>query len=641
MPDLSMRLQKRDVSQIPASLGSALLTWMGVVLIALLLPLTTGPAFAKPATTATTAPAWLAPAEDAEWKMGGFLPPEEAFHFSYLISDTQTIVLIWNIAEGYALYKDYFHFRLVDPDQEGLTLHPFFGAGEWYDDPEYGRIETYTGLLELPLLLNPPVANGSVLTLEVAYRGCARAGLCYPPLSRTLSLSFAGAQAPVEEPVWVADSADSTNTATSTDPLETRWQHPLWQLMLFSFLAGVGMAFSACVYPMIPIVTAIVCGPHVPAGSFKSSALAAVYVLAMSAIYALAGVVAALLGINLQARAQSPWVLLPVALLFLVLSLAAWGLFQLQLPSRLQTLLAGAQHRLQSGNYRSAALMGALSALIVGPCTTPVLAGALTWMASGESVLRGGLALWALGLGMGAPLLLIGWGAGALLPKAGAWMQRVRFVMGALLLALGLHFVSRLLPVQATLWLVALWWGGVALALWMTRSHLGWPTRRTAVIALCCLVLGLFSAWRAEQGATHWQALFSTAPVSRAPETSLTFDALDSLSALERARLENQRLQRPFVVKVTADWCSDCRQLERTLFSHPRAVEVLNTFGRYQLDISTITEDQHTLMQSLQLFGPPALLFFDSDGNEIPGSRLVGRFNLPQLEERASAFTYP
>ncbi|MFC3914739.1 protein-disulfide reductase DsbD [Pseudaeromonas sharmana] len=561
-----------------------------------------------------------------------FLPAEQAFAVQLQAYPDHVTVTI-DIAPGYYLYRDKLSWRL----QSGAAPQVTLPAGQAHADEFFGTTEVYTEVLQFDIPL--PVRQGSdQLTLH--YQGCTT-GMCYPPRQVRISLQASqesetsGAPArPAAQDVGqatspvAADSAampeaaeDTPLTSTSgTAPMTAQAAQGGWRSALLFLLLGIGLAFTPCVLPMYPILSAIILGRGGLSGR-RAFTLSLAYVQGMALTYTLFGLAVASVGASLQIWLQQPPVLLAFSLLFLLLALPMFGLFELQLPASLQTRLQQLAGRQQGGSLPGVLVMGALSALVCSPCTTAPLSGALLYVAQGGDWRQGALLLYLLAFGMGLPLLLLGTLGNRWLPRSGMWMVRVRQVFGFVLLAAPLLLLSRLMPA----WLPPLMWSLwlLALLLFVALRCLPGGQWRLAGLALGPL-LALLLGWQL------WPS-----PVERLP-----FETVQDWPQLQQRLAQAQRQGQPVMVDLYADWCSACHQFERETFSDPRVHQSLSGYLLLRADVSAPGDAQTTLLRQLQVPGLPAILFYD-DG-EAQG-RIDGFLNaeafldaLPSCEQRQS-----
>ena len=579
----------------------------------------------------------LAPLRDlgAALGLGGaaqeFLEPDQAYQFSAEVRDPQTIVARWEIAQGYYLYRERLGFDLEDAEQVKLGT-PELPAGEDKDDEFLGRTQVYHHLLEVRLPVIRQTDAAVPVTLEVRYQGCAEAGLCYPPMTKTASLTLpTAAPAGVNQTVAVQGQPEpSLPPAAEQDRIAQTLASGGTLLVLGSFFVfGLLLAFTPCVFPMIPILSSIIAGQGSDISAKRAFGLSAVYVLAMAVTYTIAGVVAGLFGENLQATFQNPWILGAFSLLFVLLALSMFGFYELQLPSGWQSRLAGLSNRQHGGTLLGVAIMGFLSALIVGPCVAPPLAGALIYIGHTGDALLGGSALFAMSLGMGAPLLVVGTSAGKLLPKAGPWMDALKAAFGVLLLALAIWMLERIVPGP----LVLLMWAALLIvsavylgALDAVPAASGWRKlwKGIGVLLLIYGALLLFGA--ASGGSDPWQPLrtFNLAMTSGEAESHADFQRIKTVEDLRRELALAQGQGQPVMLDFYADWCVECKRMEKYTFSDPQVQSALGQARLLQADVTANDDDDKRLLREFNLIGPPAILFFGPDGEERRNQRLIG-----------------
>jgi thiol:disulfide interchange protein DsbD len=550
-----------------------------------------------------------------------FLSVREAFKLSVVENTADKVTLRFVATDGYYLYRHRFQFRIEPADVgNGAAQLP---PGEKKHDEYFGDVEVYHGILDVEL----PLKNAYNLpyTLFVTYQGCADKGLCYPPETERLELD--GKAAPSNPSAAISSPASTPVTAWS------------WHELLLFFVAGLGLTFTPCVLPMLPILSGVVLRGQI--GGLRGLSLSLAYVLPMAACFALLGALMGVFGaeLNLQARLQSAWVLVPFALFFSLFALAMFGVFELRLPRFISEPLDRMAGTAKGGSLWGAALLGVVSSLLVSPCVSAPLAGALLYISASGDALGGGLKLFALGLGMGTPLVLFAVGGGTLLPKGGTWMVTVRNAFGVLLLAVSVWMLERVLPPSLALALWGLLAVGVALFLGALEFSYKAPRARLAqLLGLILLVYGI-SAWvgalRGESDPlrplgrpTESVAVAGAAPVTSTWQTVKTPAELDA--ALAAAKAANQ----PLLLDWYADWCISCKVIEREVLHAP---EVTSQLGRYRLvrfDITDSTEEQRTLLERYKLFGPPAILFFAPNGDEWADIRVVGEVDAATFAER-------
>lgn len=563
-----------------------------------------------------------------------FLQPDRAFLFSAEARDARTLTARWEVAEGYYLYRDKLTFKV---EGQGVTLGAVtVPPGEMKDDEYFGKVAIVRGsfAVDLPLVVGDGAAAPAEVALTVGYQGCAEDGICYPPITKTVPVNLKAGNG--NPPPSAADRGGSTPIVSETDRYTGLLSGGFSGGMLAAFF-GVGLllALTPCVFPMVPILSGILVGQKHMVTAARGFLLSSVYVLAMALTYALAGMLAGLFGQNLQAWSQQPAVLIGFALIFVALALSMFGLYDLQLPASWQARLAHLSQRQRVGSLGGVAVMGVLSAVVVGPCVAPPLAGALVYIGRSGDALLGGAALFAMALGMGMPLLVVGASAGHLLPRAGAWMETVKRFFGVLMLAVAVWFLSRILPGPLTLALYALVTVVAATLLGafhsLTESSsglrrfgkgLGWAACVYGAALLVGALRGNDDPLQplAQFGATRETAL-AAAGTPSAPG-GLAFRPVRGTAGLKAA------LQaaggRPVLLDLYADWCVECKKLERETFTDAGVRAVLNDAVLLRADVTANDEVDQELLRALGLFGPPAILFFDAKGEERRPYRLQG-----------------
>ncbi|MBD1554345.1 protein-disulfide reductase DsbD [Pseudomonas typographi] len=547
-----------------------------------------------------------------------FLPVERAFEVSQADSDPGTIKVRFVAADGYYLYRHRFQFH-TEPADIGLGPAQL-PAGEAKHDEYFGDVEVYHNIVDVTL--PRPATAGAAFTLVVGYQGCADKGLCYPPQTMRLSIAAVadGSNAP--------PAADSSATANGRAIAPPAWR---WQDLALFLLAGLGLTFTPCVLPMLPILSGVVLRGKV--GGWRGFALSLAYVLPMAVCFAVLGALMGMFGagMNLQARLQSPWVLVPFSLFFVVFALAMFGAFELRLPRVIGDRLHAIAHRTEGGSLLGAAVLGVLSSLLVSPCVSAPLAGALLYISASGDAVGGGLKLLALGLGMGAPLLLVGTGGAALLPKAGAWMNTVKHAIGVMLLGVAIALLARVVPGPVALLLAGALGVGTGVFLGALEFSAK-PTRQrlAQVLGLLLLCYGLACWVGALQGnGNPLQPLASlgqrTGPPAQAQaEGGQAWRTVTSSAELDAAVAAAAQAGKPLVLDWYADWCISCKVIEHEVLPAPEVVNKLAPYERIRFDMTASNDDQRQLLDRYRLFGPPAILFFNAQGSEVAVARVVG-----------------
>ncbi len=557
-----------------------------------------------------------------------FLDPAVAFKPSVRALDGQTIEVSYEIAKGYYLYRDKFRFRV---EGETVTLGtPTFPKGKEHNDENFGKVEVYYKQVAIRMPVERTAGGPLPLNLKVTAQGCADAGVCYPPQTQTVSVTLPDpASAPPASTNATVDGDESGKIAS------TLKHAGFWANLAFFFLAGLGLSLTPCVFPMIPILSGIIAGQGHKNSHARGFALALAYVLGMAVTYAAAGVAAGMTGTLISSALQNPWVLGSFALVFVVLSFSMFGFYELQLPTSLQSKLSEESGHLQGGRGIGVFLMGALSALIVGPCVAAPLAGALLYIGQTGDAVLGGTALFVMALGMGAPLIAVGVAGGSLLPKTGPWMEGVKKAFGVLLLATAVWLVSPVIPAVAAMlaWALLLIVPAIYLhALDPLPPHAkGWPRfwKGIGIVMLltgAALLIGALAG-----GRDPLQPLAGLrANAIAATEKKLPFERVASVAALE-ARIK--AAGRPVMLDFYADWCVSCKEMERFTFADPAVQAGLAGYTLLQADVTANSDDDKALLARFGLFGPPGIIFFDARGQENKAVRIVGFQDAAQFQK--------
>ena len=557
-----------------------------------------------------------------------FLDPAVAFKPSARALDAQTIEVTFAIAKGYYLYRDKFRFAV---DGESVALGtPVFPKGKEKDDENFGKVEVFYNSVAVRLPVERNASGELPLKLNVSSQGCADAGVCYPPQTQTVAVTLPdpattpAARSPVA--AMEATAGPSVNVDESGKIAGILRDAGFWATLAFFFVAGLGLALTPCVLPMIPILSGIIAGQGHRNSHTRGFALSLAYVLGMAVTYAAAGIAAGLTGTLLSAALQNAWVLGAFALVFVVLSFSMFGFYELQLPTALQSKLSEESGHLQGGRGIAVFAMGALSALIVGPCVAAPLAGALLYIGQTGDAVLGGTALFVMALGMGAPLIAVGTAGGSLLPKTGPWMEGVKKGFGVLLLATAVWLLTPVVPpvVPMLAWAALLIVPAIYLhALDPLPQHAkGWQ-RFWKGIGIVMLLTGAALLIGALAGSRDpLQPLAGLRTQAVAGEVrKLSFEPVRSVAELE-ARLA--AVDRPVMLDFYADWCVSCKEMERYTFADPAVREKLAGFTLLKADVTANSPDDKALLARFGLFGPPGIVFFTPGGKEVQGLRVVG-----------------
>ncbi|HEJ3722033.1 TPA: protein-disulfide reductase DsbD [Pseudomonas aeruginosa] len=548
---------------------------------------------------------------------GDFLKVDQAFKPSVERSDAQHVLLRFVNAEGYYLYRHRFQFK-VEPAQVSLGQVQL-PAGKQHHDEYFGDTEVYYNIVDLEIPLNNPARQP--YTLVVTYQGCADKGLCYPPETRRFDID-GGAATP------------ATNDAASKDPLEHKGKRSL----LFFFLAGLTLTFTPCVLPMLPILSGVVLRGR-PGGG-RGFVLSLAYVLPMALCFALLGALMGMFGasLNLQAQLQSPWVLVPFAAFFALFAVAMFGFFELRLPGFIREPLDRLAGDARGGSILGAATLGVLSSLLVSPCVSAPLAASLLYISASGDAWGGGLQLFALGLGMGTPLVVFGAGGGALLPKSGAWMNGVRNAFGVLLLAVAVWLLERVVSGPVALMLWGMLAGGAGLALgaleFTPKSAVRRLLQLLGLMFLTYAVAAWIGALQGESDPIH--PLGRSVPSIHAgpPSTPGEWQNLTTPAQLDAALAEARQAGKPVLLDWYADWCISCKVIERQVLTDPTVQARQPAYRLLRFDITESNPAQRGLLDRYNLFGPPAILFFAPGGDEWSDLRVIGEIDAAGLAER-------
>jgi thioredoxin:protein disulfide reductase len=540
----------------------------------------------------------------AQWsgKADELLEPEKAFRFSARPLDG-SIEVRFAIADGYYMYRDRFRFEAQGDAQLGKPELP---AGIDYKDQFFGEMQIYRKEVRIRV----PVQGSGTVDLKVTSQGCADAGVCYVPMESSASLRVVAANLTGPGPAQMDPQQPRWSIFASDMEIAQLFQGNAALVLAGFFGFGLLLTFTPCVLPMIPILGGIIAGEGARLDKKRALALSGTYVLSMALTYALAGVAAAYVGSLLAAYLQNVWVLGAFAAVFVLLALSMFGVYELRLPQAVEQRLHGAHGRLKGGRLASVAAMGVLSAVIVSPCVSAPLAGALLEISRSGDMVLGGSALFAMALGMGVPLMLVGLSEGALLPRAGAWMVAVKKFFGLMLLAVAVWILSPVLPPLAGMLAWSLLAFGVATLLRRSRVAAAFPF----VVGIALLV----GALAGSRDPLRPLAVFTAGTPHSSP---VGWTRVASLGELET------RLQAPgrmVMLDFYADWCVSCKEMEAFTFSDPKVRAQLDRMLLLQVDVTANNEHDKALLKRFSLFGPPGIIFFDAEGREIKGLRVIG-----------------
>jgi thiol:disulfide interchange protein DsbD len=600
----------------PGDTVAVKLKWQGCADAGLCYPPSVWDATVKVAGATSTADKIFDNARDVAQEEEDYLDPEVAFVLTAEAKSVNDVQLNWRIAEGYYLYKQRMKLEPVDAARPvGAIVLP---KGESHYDEYFGDQEIYRLSVDGSFSV-PPGAKS--VDVNVTYQGCADAGLCYPPITKTLTVSLEGAPAAIS----TANSPSGGEFVSEQDSYAEKIKNGNLFLVLASFFgAGLLLAFTPCVLPMVPILSGIIAGGGENISTRRSFMLSVSYVLGMAFTYTAAGIAAGAIGqgFNLQATFNQPWIVTVFSLLFVVLAASMLGLFTIEMPGFIQTRLSNASNDQQAGTYLGVGVMGALSALIVSACVAPPLIAALTVISQTGDVVRGGAALFVMSIGMGTPLLLVGASAGKLLPRAGAWMDTVKNLFGVLFLAVAAWMLSRIVPG----WLSMIFWAAPAMVLaWVlwNASARNAPARNLSrALATAAGIYGIALLAGAALGSSN--PLAPIPQLAGEQQKQLEFKRIKSVADLEREVAAASQAGRTVMLDFYADWCVSCKEMEHYTFTEAEVQSALGNTTLLQADVTANDEQDRALLKHFGIFGPPTIAFYGADGKERRNFRVVG-----------------
>lgn len=549
------------------------------------------------------------------------LPPDQAFKLSVTAKDAQTLDASFQIAPGHYLYRDRIKFEIKSPGSSISAVE--LPKGDPKQDPNFGPTEVFHQNFNAVINLALAGSTPNKITLLATYQGCSEKGLCYSPIHKTLEVDLPTASSGLAASANPTLSADATDDDQAASLLKSG---KLWLIIAGFFGFGLLLSLTPCVLPMIPILSGIIVGSK-KSGRLHSFNLSLAYTMGMALSYTLAGIAAGLSGQLLSNALQNPWALGSGAFVFVLLALSMFGFYELQLPSSFESRMVNATNHIKGGHFLGVFVMGALSALIVSPCVAAPLAGALLYISNTHDVVLGGTALFALALGMGVPLLLIGASAGTLLPKTGPWMTAVRNFFGVVMLGMAIWLISPLIPMEVgmALWAALL----IVPAIYMHAldglpAHASQWMKFWKGIAVIALLLGAALLIGAVSGAkSPLQPLAGlTASANTESRMALPFHRVKNLAELEsNLKASSGKL---VMLDFYADWCVACKEFEQFTFSDPRVQQSLANVVLLQADVTRNSSDDSALLKRFGLFGPPGIIFFDHAGQEITQLKVIG-----------------
>lgn len=546
------------------------------------------------------------------------LPAESAFKLAVSLDTKQHLTLAWRIAPGYYLYKDRLHLRLNSQSQIQLGAYAW-PAGQLH---QKGQGKTEIIYRDQLVLVIPLVADQMhrQLSLDIKYQGCAEMGLCYVPIHKQLNVNLINIHDVGTLTPFLVDVSNLFRQDTDPDTATAllKYYNP-WLAMLGFLGLGLLLAFTPCVLPMLPIVTAIIAGQTQHPNKKRGFLLSLAYVLGMALTYAMLGSLVAILGGSVQAFLQQPAVIIGFSLLIVCMALSLFGIYELQLPSHWLQWLTRLNRHLQGGSYVGALFMGCLATLVLSPCVTAPLVGVLAYIAQTGHWWLGGGALFAIGIGMGIPLLLIGLSAKRFLPKAGAWMQGIKSLLGIVLLGLAISTIARILSNQMVLMLWAFLYMGTAILLGTVitvRKPIHWLMRGLSFLVFC---YGIAVLVEAASGYPYLDNLF------HAKEAMVVFEPVQKMTSVKQALTEAKQQHRPLLLDFYADWCVSCVDMDRKIFTSREVKQqlVVHHYRLLRVDLTHTLMDSESIRQYFQVIAPPTIVFFDPDGKE-QSQRIIG-----------------
>ena len=551
------------------------------------------------------------------------LPVDKAFNLSAILLDNNTLLVRWLVQPDYYLYKDKILFSFEDASIENIN----FPESVTKNDEFFGEVSVFNTPLEVKVDLNNSERDSVLVTID--HQGCWEGGVCYPPQTDRLEVDFEGSK---KAPIPIQDMEANNEKIVSE-----KFQQGGLALFIAAFLAGLALSWTPCVYPMVPILSGIIIGQKEKPSNFNAVLMSITFVLSMSLAYGLIGASAGYFGsgINLQAMMQTPWVLFVFSLIFLLLALSMFGFYDLQLPVGLQTRLTSISNSQSGGSFVGVSIMGFLSALIVGPCVTPFLATALSYVIAGGSAAKGAASLFAMGLGMGVPLIIIcGWGVNAL-PKAGPWMENVKKVFGFGMIAVALYLLDRVFSplVSLILWALLFTIAPIMLGVFKNlNKSMSLLNMFFKLTSLLILIYGLMLWLLVAKGDGDIQQPFDTIIYGDKIDStnSVVFKILEDEAQLNSLIAKTRSNNKILVIKFYAEWCRSCKKLERVVFKDSMVSESLKDSVTYTVDVTKNTQTNQSILSRFSLVGPPAILFF-KDGKEIRSHRIIGEVSAKEL----------
>ncbi|SRR5579883_478759 len=550
------------------------------------------------------------------------LPPNQAFQLSTSLNKQNQLILEWKLAPSYYLYRNKININLVPGSNAKIDKIQYPATKAKVDKETGTTYQVYYDNLKIPVTFVQPVQG--VVTVNISYQGCSSQGFCYAPQEKTVRMDMTPNSN--MKNVVITGEMQEAPPVSKQDYAERVFANSSDFVIILTFLGlGLLLAFTPCVLPMVPILSGIILG-HKHITTAKAFFLSLAYVMGMAITYAIAGMIVAMLGSHIQTFFQSTWMIVFISVLFFLLSLSLFGLYELELPSKWQRRLTNVSNKQKSGTYIGVFLMGVLSSLIVSPCVSAPLVGVLAYIAKTGDVVLGGSALLALGFGMGIPLLLIGVSAKKLVPKSGAWMEGVKKFFGILLVAVAISMVSRVIAGPLALFLWALLFAFVAKLLGLfspAKTHINKASRALGFVAMIYGVVLVVGAVLGNGDPLH--PLQGSSMMAANKKGG--FVEIKDMTQLESELAEAKRAKMPVMVDFYADWCVSCVEIDRTVFARSDVQDKLAGFKLLRANVTSNDEFDQALLKRFNVVAPPTMLFFTADGDEINSARLVGEVN--------------
>ena len=541
-----------------------------------------------------------------------FLSPDDAFQPSIKIITNNHLEVTWDIKEGYYLYLGMFEFSVDSPNMKIIKVD--MPEGKTKKDEFFGDVDVYYDSTKANIYFDTIISDSNLI---LKYQGCADAGLCYPPVTKKFPLKQYA-----ENNSYLLKTSSPENQYSFSQKLSN--QSVILNISLF-FLAGLLLAFTPCVFPMIPILTGLIVGQGENISTKKSFLLSLTYVLSMSLTYAAAGILIALSGTNIQADLQNPYVLSGFALLFIILALSMFNVIRIQMPASIQNLLISKSNTNSSGTYIGVGIMGSLSALIVGPCVTAPLIGALIYISMTNDFIIGGAALFSLGVGMGAPLLILGTSASELTKKIGPYLEIANKVFGILFLIVSIWLIERIVSAEIAAYLWAILSIIIAVGLLKIVVFKKFSKFTVNVLSTLFFIYSGLQVYGVNVN-KNFNPVFSFIEQSQPTLFSKIFDTKELFMQIKNS-------EKITMVDLYADWCVACKELDKYTFSEKKVAYLLKNLNLIKLDITKTNDDNSKFLKDYKLFGPPAILFFNNNGKEIEQARIVGFINAEDFIE--------